>query len=557
MRFTHVSIENFRGISSLTLDLGRTTVVVGENNHGKTSLFDVLERCLGQVTEDGEGGWEYRDFRRGPQGVVGTIRVVLTFEPSGGGGALSLSERLFASGMTQAADGVQRLRVEFTGDPASGAMESRVLDADDGPLALPGARALIARLRQLHPVWVVRLNQPLPDDTLEWVSRQDRQEGDTGNGDDPEEAITQVYHRLTRTRGAIPTEEVRRGLRAAHRLQARMELGDGSTSGPVGRMLERFMADTAGSGPAPRTGGGSHNLGLLMVLGSLLEARGRARMDEDATPLIAIEEPEVHLHPMLLSSTWNVIQSLQAQTLVVTNSGEFLSEVPLRHLRRLVRRDGRIEVFRLREGTLAGDALRRVQYHVRAKRGVTLFARCWLLVEGETEFWLLQELARVLGYDLGAEGVRCVEFAQCGVAPLVRLANDLGIEWHLLSDGDESGVIFSGDAARQAQGRRKDHVTRLQRRDVEMLLWHHGFHDVYLRAAGIDPAGPEEGRPSPRKVVARAVRAHSKPYLALLVAEECGRRGPQSVPPALRHVIDTSVRLARGAVENGLEGSPG
>ena len=43
-----------------------------------------------------------------------------------------------------------------------------------------------------------------------------------------------------------------------------------------------------------------------------------------------------------------------------------------------------------------------------------MFARCWLLVEGETEFWIMPELARV-GWISRQEGIVCVEFAQCGV----------------------------------------------------------------------------------------------------------------------------------------------
>ena len=554
MQLSYVRIENFRGIPSLTLHLDRLTVVIGENNHGKTSLFDVLDRCLGGVQGDGRA-WEYRDFRRDPAGnVVGPIRVVLYFEREGDGKGPSMADRLFATAMTPGEDGVPRLRVEFSGDAASGAMEVRFIDAEGDTLELPAGETVLRRLRQLHPVCVVRLNQPPPEDTLEWVSHEDRQGFDPGGGDDPEEAITQLYHRLTGTRGTVPTDEVRRGLQAARQLRTSL-VGKEGTGGPVGRVLEHFIEDAAGAGPTPVTGAGSHNVGLLMVLGALLEVRGRARMDEDATPLIAIEEPEVHLHPMLLSSTWEVIQGLQSQTLVTTNSGEFLSQVPLRHLRRLVRRNGRIESFQLGEKTLTPDALRRVGYHVRARRGGTLFARCWLLVEGETEYWLLNELARVLGYDLESEGVRCMEFAQCGVAPLVQLANDLGIEWHLLSDGDDSGVAFAADAARQLRkGRKRDHVTHLERRDMEMLLWHQGFADVYLRAAGIEvqqEAGKEVSLPAPRKVISRAIRAHSKPFLALMVAEESARRGPDSVPSALRTVIETAVRLAREAVENG------
>ncbi len=557
MLLSRVSITNFRGIPRLALALDRTTVVIGENNHGKTSLVDVLQRCLG-APEDGEKpGWEYRDFRRGPEGAVGPIRVVLGFEASDDGGALELTDRLFAEASAPGDDGVDRLRVEFTGDPASGTMVTRFLDGSGAPLTVRDPEGTLRSLRQLHPVIVVRLAAPSEEGPLEWVTHEDRLDFDPLYGDDPQEVITQVYHRLTRTRGAIAPEEIRRGIQAVWHLRAELDedAGEGFM-GPMGGLLDRFLASAAEEGPAQRAGSGSRSLGLLMVLGSLLEARSSGGALAGSSPIIAIEEPEVHLHPMLLSSTWDVIQGLRAQTLVTTNSGEFLSQVPIQHLRRLARRPDRIEAFRLRERTLTPDALRRVTYHVRAKRGVTLFARCWLLVEGETEFWLMQELARVLGYDLNAEGVRCVEFAQCGVAPLVRLANDLGIEWHLVSDGDDAGVAFAADASEEApRRRRRDHVTRLERRNMEMLLWDHGFEDVFLRAAGLPApsagAPASEERPNPRKVVERAIRAHSKPALALMVAEECARRGPGSVPQPLRRVIETCVRLARAAVSDG------
>jgi putative ATP-dependent endonuclease of OLD family len=254
---------------------------------------------------------------------------------------------------------------------------------------------------------------------------------------------------------------------------------------------------------------------------------------------------------MVLSSTWGVIESLKAQTLVTTNSGEFLADVPLGVLRRLVRRDGHIQAFHLREGRLDPESLRRVGYHVSAKRGAILFARCWLLVEGETEFWLLRELAKTLGYDLEAEGVRCVEFAQCGVGPLARLANELGIEWHLMADGDESGVVFAREAVEFLEGRpKRRHVTTLNRRNIENFLWHEGFERIYREAARVGPRGTEDGdRVSPGRILERAVRRHSKPYLALTVAEECAREGTESVPRLLRSVIEQAVELAREAVE--------
>ena len=71
---------------------------------------------------------------------------------------------------------------------------------------------------------------------------------------------------------------------------------------------------------------------------------------------------------------------------------------------------------RAKRCTLAGDELRRLFSTTCAAAELRrASARCWLLVEGETEYWLMSELSRVCGYDLASEGVACVEFAQCRI----------------------------------------------------------------------------------------------------------------------------------------------
>ena len=551
MRLTRVLIENFRGISRLELELGPTTVVIGENNHGKTSLFDVLDRCMGGPGGGETGVWEFRDFRRTPQGERLPIRVELTFDAEGAFHGESLTGKLFRPALWADGAGAPRLRIEFSGAPGSGAMPHRFLDEGGDALTVDADAMVLQRLRQLHPFLLIRLAHPMERGVLEW-SRRERPDDDEDRPD-PEESITQVYHRLAGARGPVPTEELQRALQAARTLGDQVRGRLRSSLSPVRKVLEHFLEEGDGDGRTRPPGGGSQSLGVLLVLGALLEMRDELTLDAEATPLIALEEPEVHLHPMVLSATWDVIESLQAQTLVTTNSGEFLSDVPLPYLRRLVRRDGHIEAFHLREGRLDPESLRRVAFHVRAKRGAILFARCWLLVEGESEYWLLREMARTLGYELESEGVRCVEFAQCGVGPLVRLADELGIEWHLLADGDESGQVFGREAMTFLRGRpKRRHVTTLDRRNIEAFLWHHGFEDTYRAAAGVAAAGTEEGdRISPHRVVERAIRRNSKPYLALSVAEECARRGPDGVPPLLRRVIERAVDLARHAVEDG------
>src|SRR5713101_2298054 len=46
MRITSLRIENFRSIKSLDLELGETTVFIGQNNAGKTAILDAVRIAL-------------------------------------------------------------------------------------------------------------------------------------------------------------------------------------------------------------------------------------------------------------------------------------------------------------------------------------------------------------------------------------------------------------------------------------------------------------------------------------------------------------------------------
>lgn len=562
MRLTRVYVENFRGIRRLDLSLDAVTVLIGENNHGKTSVFDVLGLCLGRRGASPDSRFRQDDFYRHPNGDVGSIRIVLTFGDEDDSRAGPASGDAFARAMSRDRDGSDLMRAEFFGAPEEGHVNRRFIDEDGGALEPQPDSSMLERLQRLHPVLLLRFAQPHHEPPPTAEPSEEPRHVERRGARNLEALIGRVYHDLSHTRGPLPTGEIASALRAARRLYGR---ADDSADIPMHRMLNELLTPRQG-GPqqavpsvSVRAGSGSQTVGLLLVVGAMLEVRGDEALPEHARPIIAIEEPEAHLHPILLASTWDVIEALSAQTVVTTNSGELLGSVPMKSLRRLVRGDHQIDAYRLRGGSLTETELRRVSYHVRAKRGGVLFSRCWLLVEGESEFWLLSQLAHVLGYDLEAEGVRCVEFAQCGVTPLVKLANDLGIEWHMLADGDESGAVYVRDAEKHLGGQPLPRrVSLLGHRDVERCLWYHGFEHVYREAARVVEGRDKRGRRlPPGRVIAKAVRRKSKPYLALMVAEECATRGPDSVPPLLRNVIESSVALAREAVSDGARGSGG
>ena len=204
--------------------------------------------------------------------------------------------------------------------------------------------------------------------------------------------------------------------------------------------------------------------------------------------------------------------------------------------------------WRVREGALRRDELRKVGYHLRARRGAACFARCWLLVEGETEFWIVPDLARLIGYDLAQEGVACVEFAQCGLAPLVKLARALGIEWHVLADGDRAGEdVLRRSPARSCAGEAEPRrVSRLADRDIEHCFWRHGHARVFETLAGVAAA---PGGATPRRVIEKAIDRRSKPGVAFELLASAAAAGFAGPPPPLRRAIEACVALARGTAQ--------
>ncbi|MCG6326519.1 ATP-dependent nuclease, partial [Vibrio alginolyticus] len=126
-----------------------------------------------------------------------------------------------------------------------------------------------------------------------------------------------------------------------------------------------------------------------------------------------------------------------------TNSGDLLGSVPLHSIRRLVRKSDKTVATSVPVRGLSRDELRRIGFHIRFHRSGALYARCWLLVEGETEVWLFSELARQCGYNLAAEGVQIIEFAQSGLKSLIKVAKAFGIEWHVVTDGDAAGKKYA------------------------------------------------------------------------------------------------------------------
>ena len=277
---------------------------------------------------------------------------------------------------------------------------------------------------------------------------------------------------------------------------------------------------------------------------ALFLSKGNRNIDKKSKPILILEDIEARFHPSILLSFWSVVASIPIQKIITTNSGDFLSAISLGDIRRLCRLHYDTRSYAVREKSFSADDLRRIAFHIRINRPTTLFARCWVLVEGETEIWILNQIASILGISMHCIGIRPIEFAQCGLHPLIKLARQLGINFYVLTDGDEAGHKYAQTVIGSVgTDHAKKHMTVLPHRDIEHFLFAHGYDNVFCRAAGLDKKSLRNL--SQDKIIDMAIKKKTKPGLALEVMEAMAQSGAAGVPRLFVKMFKNLLALSR------------
>ena len=345
-------------------------------------------------------------------------------------------------------------------------------------------------------------------------------------------------------------EKVQDGLSRVHDvvpLAADKAVSIEAVPGRLFDMLSRAQihlgANTEARIPVGRHGEGTQSLAVLMLFSAFLGVW------RQGAPVIALEEPEAHLHPSAIRALWQLVCGLVGQKLISTHSGDLLAETDIHDIRRLsVTRNG-IEAFRVREGVLSKEEARKISYHIRHARGELLFARCWLLVEGETEIWVYSAAARALGENLHRDGVRLVEYRQSDVGLLTKIANALGIAWYCVGDDDgERRNTEPKVRANLASAKEQDRLI-FPYVNIETHLLANGYDGVYgkhMPEQKLSNVGSRPGDSDYWKDYARNLPKRAKTRAAADVAMEIEKRGDAGVTREIRDVLTRVVSIARG-----------
>ena len=534
MFIEQIDIKGFRGIKQLSLRLNaKSSVLIGENQWGKSSLISALKLLtLDNKFYQFVNSDFYYDKDDGNH-----ISINVVYCESY---ATQLTEQAYqpltAVSYRSPADNLYRITYQINAKKNGDTIitEHNLLNEHGETLNLDNPKLLIAILINLNPVMPLKnsvnakdlpvTNEPLSQYFIEQLSDQ-----------------------LKAHSAQLSQDELNRGLLAARSL-LEYYFVDSQKRFNYKQLVQKSNPKTEDWNSLERINNVLDDLdndylrtALLGIFGSIVNAKGDNPLSHSSVPILVLEEPESQLHPIILSVGFRLLKNLPTQKIITSNSSDLVSLFPLESINRLIRQPDQIVSKYIAPHSLSVGDSRRILFHVLYRRPTALFARCWLLVEGETEVWLLRELAEQSGYHLSSEGIQLLEFAQCGLKPLIHYANKMGIRWYVITDGDMAGKKYAETVQSQcATGENlNDYITVLPARDIENFLFKHGFSHVYKLAAYNTVAHIDMSVP---KIIQKAIHKSSKPDLAIAVCDDAKARGITAIP---RLLTDTFAKLVK------------
>ena len=565
MELRHLEIKNFRGITSLDLKLKGTTVLIGENNTGKTAVLDALRFALREVRARRGCSFEEYDFHlptaSTEPSAAPPISIKLTFQEDEPGqwGEQSVA-RLTRAGILQVgADErflvILRVSARFDKDAQDFIQDWEFQNAEGTALAGLSEAVLGVFHNEVSYYYLSALRDAtrqfdsrgifwrpfLKESQLTPEKRQEIESKLSEVNDLIVSSHTSFSKVVTRLEGIQNVVSVANGGEDI----VSVEAVPGRVFDMLSKAAVNLNAATGAKIPVGRHGEGTQSLAVLTLFNAYLQAWNEGH------PIVALEEPEAHLHPSAVRALWQLIEKIPGQKIISTHSGDLLSEVPSESIVRIHREGQNIKASRLGDIALGPDDMRKFNFHIRRDRGELLFSRCWILGEGETEGTLIPEVARVLEKSLEQAGIRVVTY-QSGISleTCLKVANGMGIQWVVLTDNDKEGRRNAEIARGQLNGRTESEVLfTMNEANIEEYLCCNGFQDVYknllseqlLRQVTAQPSDPEYplqiAQKFPRKQKTRA----AQDVLTGMQNE------PSLAPRLFRDVIEAALQLVKTA----------
>ncbi len=200
-----------------------------------------------------------------------------------------------------------------------------------------------------------------------------------------------------------------------------------------------YATNGAQAFPLSRHGMGTRSLAAVLTFRAYTTWQQKNAKDKKIHPMLALEEPESHLHPQAQRALFKQIDEIPGQRIISTHSPYIVSQAHIAQCRNFRKDNEKTVVTQMDTTKLKPEDIRKIDRMVMNTRGDLLYARAIVLFEGETEeqafpifaerYWKLQPNALGISFiGVGGDG---------NYLPFLRLASNFAIPWYIFSDGEQ------------------------------------------------------------------------------------------------------------------------
>ncbi len=157
----------------------------------------------------------------------------------------------------------------------------------------------------------------------------------------------------------------------------------------------------------------------------------------NAVTLLAIEEPEAHLHPVYQRLIYkDVINKNGFPILLTTHSTHITSVSPIKSLVHLHQKAGNTVAHSTASMPMIEGEFLDVERYLDVKRGEIFLGKGVLLVEGIAEEYIIPRIAELIGQPLDEKGIVVCNINCTNFKPYMKMLNFLSIPYAVITDGD-------------------------------------------------------------------------------------------------------------------------
>lgn len=210
------------------------------------------------------------------------------------------------------------------------------------------------------------------------------------------------------------------------------------------------------------------------------DEKEKTEENEPFFPVLALEEPEAHLHPNAQRQVYRQLTEIKGQKIISTHSPYIAGQADLSELRHFYKEKDETEVSQLNINELNSDEQRKVSREVIYSNGELLFSKAIVLYEGETESQALPIFAYCYWNCYHFEkGISFISVSGNNYKPFLLLAKAMKIPWFIFSDYDKPNVKRGVDNALRLLGLdlsiEHNNVIKLGQ-PIEAYLISEGYH---------------------------------------------------------------------------------